>query len=116
MRHRNHHKVFLSMSGNVIVISPHSSYISAYSNFFAENTASPLSAAAITGIVIGVLAFVLLIIAILLIIYCCRHRNPGYQSAYDTEEALTNANVQSADYALRQKANGHPDVKPELFI
>ncbi|VDL98294.1 unnamed protein product [Schistocephalus solidus] len=104
------------MSGNVIVLSPHTSYISAYSNFFAEGNSAQLSVAAITGIVFGVLAAVLLIIAILLIAYCCCRRNSGYQSAYDTEEALGNANVKSADYALRQKANGHPDVKPELFI
>ncbi|EUB56484.1 hypothetical protein EGR_08661 [Echinococcus granulosus] len=63
-----------------------------------------------------VVLFVLVIIVIIIIIYCCRHRREGYQSAYDTDEALGHSQLYSADEALRSKTNGHPDVKPELFI
>lgn len=63
-----------------------------------------------------VVAFVLLIILIFIIIYCYRHRRAGYRSAYDTDEAFGHSQLPSADAALRSKANGHPDVKPELYI
>ncbi|KAL5963911.1 hypothetical protein TSMEX_008375 [Taenia solium] len=104
------------MSAPVQVLQPHSSYLKAFNDYYSLPVSNTLSTANITAIAVGVVLFVLLIIVIIIIIYCCRHRRAGYQSAYDTDEALGHSQLYSADEALRSKANGHPDVKPELFI
>ncbi|VDD83670.1 unnamed protein product [Mesocestoides corti] len=104
------------MSSPVQVLQPHSSYLEAFSAYYLTPSSTVLSSAAITAISVGVVFFVVLIIIIVIVVYCCRHRRAGYQSAYDTDEALGHSQLPSADDALRNKANGHPDVKPELFI
>ncbi|KAH9284533.1 hypothetical protein ECG_03032 [Echinococcus granulosus] len=104
------------MSTIVLTLQPHSSYLKAFSQYYLLPASGTLSTATITAISVGVVLFVLVIIVIIIIIYCCRHRREGYQSAYDTDEALGHSQLYSADEALRSKTNGHPDVKPELFI
>ncbi|VDK36343.1 unnamed protein product [Taenia asiatica] len=126
------------MSAQVQVLQPHSSYLKAFNEYYSLPVSNTLSTANTTAIAVGgkqdpcvccvrtlffifthlflVVLFVLLIIVIIIIIYCCRHRRAGYQSAYDTDEALGHSQLYSADEALRSKTNGHPDVKPELFI
>ncbi|VDL16902.1 unnamed protein product [Hymenolepis diminuta] len=104
------------MSTEVLILQPHSSYLAAFSEYYLKPAAGTLSTAVITGITVGVVAFVLLIILIFIIIYCYRHKRAGYRSAYDTDEAFGHSQLPSADAALRSKANGHPDVKPELYI
>ncbi|KAL5109216.1 hypothetical protein TcWFU_007496 [Taenia crassiceps] len=81
------------MSAPVQIIQPHSSYLKAFNEYYLIPVSNTLSAATITAISVG-----------------------GYQSAYDTDEALGHSQLYTADEALRFKTNGHPDVKPELFI
>nr|CDS27157.1 Transmembrane protein SKG6 [Hymenolepis microstoma] len=104
------------MSTQVLILQPHSSYLTAFNEYYLKSSSGTLSTAMITGIAVGVVAFVLLIILIFITIYCCRHRRAGYRSAYDTDEAFGNCQLPNADAALRSKTNGHPDVKPELYI
>ncbi|VEL12273.1 unnamed protein product [Protopolystoma xenopodis] len=51
-----------------------------------------------------------------LLIFFCRRRGIRYSSAYETNETRGVGTGDTADMALRQKQNGHPDIRPELYI
>ncbi|TNN14925.1 Transmembrane SKG6 [Schistosoma japonicum] len=103
------------MDENVVKITPRKEYLTAYSQYMSDDSGAYLSSAAIAGIVIGAILGILLLILLGILIYYCRLRQSRYECAYDTDEALGN-NFPSAEHALQQKYQNHPNVKAELYI